>query len=152
MGLVAITVTEPPVSESAEDDVAERFRRAIGEFNCRHFFECHETLEAIWIEDVRSHERRFFQGILQVAVGLLHLSNLNHRGATNLLERGCDKLERFRPQQYGVDVDRLLRDARACREAVTRLGKDRLEQFDRALIPTIELGDLRALEEDWREV
>ncbi len=151
MGLLAIRLTHQPVTETGEGDVAARFRRAIGELNSRHFFECHETLEALWIEDVRSHERRFFQGILQVAVGLLHLSNLNHRGAKNLLERGCDKIERFRPWQYGVDVDRLLRDACACRDAVTRLGKDRLEEFDRALIPTIELGDLGALEEDWQD-
>ena len=129
--------------------VSDRFRQAIDEFNRRFFFECHETLEGIWMEDPRSHERRFFQGILQVAVGFLHLSNLNYTGARNLLTRGSNKLEPFRPTQYGVDLETLLKEVDDCRTELARLGSERLVDFDPTLIPSIELGSLAQLEAEW---
>ena len=137
---------------SADDvaqDIAVRYRQAITEFNTRFFFECHETLEGIWIEDTRAHERRFFQGLLQVGVGYLHLSNLNYRGAVNLLTRGIEKLERFRPAQYGVDVDAFLADVSKSLREIERLGPDSLELFDPLLIPTIDLESVAQLEAEW---
>ena len=37
-------------------DIAE-FRRAIGEFNDGHYFECHDTLETLWLAS--GEEKRF---------------------------------------------------------------------------------------------
>ena len=136
--------------EDSPAPVSDRFRQAIDEFNGRLFFECHETLEGIWMEDPRSHERRFFQGILQVAVGFLHLSNLNYTGARNLLARGSDKLEPSRPTQYGVDIETLLTAVDDSRTDIERLGPERLVDFDAKLIPTIKLGSLAQLEAEWK--
>ena len=141
--------SENRAEPDTDADVAARFRRAIDEFNSRFFFECHETLEGIRMEDPRSDARRFFQGLLQVAVGFLHLSNLNFRGAVNLLERGSAKLERFRPEHCGVDVGDLLRDVAASRAEIERLGPERLADFGAGLVPTIELGSVGQLEVEW---
>ena len=127
----------------------DRFRRAVGEFNAHRFFDCHETLEHLWLDDAQFPHRGVFQGILQVAVGFYHLSNGNFRGARNLLHRGIKKLSAFPPTFYGVNVAGLIESARRCRDEIVRLGPARLDEFDARLIPTIELGSLDDLERDW---
>ena len=44
----------------AKDD--PRFLKGIDEFNEELFFECHETLEEIWLED-HGEDRKFYQGL-----------------------------------------------------------------------------------------
>ena len=131
--------------------VKRRFKQAIDEFNRRLFFECHETLEAIWMDDPRPVEREFFQGILQIAVGFYHLSGLNYVGARNLLNRGIQRVDKFYPERYGVNAAELAASARRCLDEIERLGKDGLKRFDQSLIPTIRLGSLDALEKEWAQ-
>ena len=134
---------------TSESDIATRFRKGIDEFNDRLFFECHETLEGIWMEDPNPRTRLFFQGLIQVSVGFHHLDNVNFKGARNLLERGSGKLEPFAPTRHGVDVAGLLDAVAACRAEIAQLGRDRLSEFDVTLVPTITLGNLDELEAEW---
>ena len=65
----------------------QAFWQGVEEFNQQQFYACHDTLEAIWIEAPES-DKRFYQGVLQVAVGCYHLSNNNCvRFYTHLLFR-----------------------------------------------------------------
>ncbi len=66
----------------AQDD--PRFIKGIDEFNQRLFFECHETLEAIWLEE-HGEERRFYQGIIQIAAGYFKLEQGVPAGAHQTL-------------------------------------------------------------------
>jgi hypothetical protein len=63
------------------------FWQGVEQFNQRQFYACHDTLEAIWIE-AGEPDKKFYQGVLQVAVGLYHLGNDNWRGAVILLGEG----------------------------------------------------------------
>ena len=49
-----------------------RLQKGIEEFNQQLFFECHETLEEIWLEE-HGEDRRFYQGIIQIAAGYYKL-------------------------------------------------------------------------------
>jgi hypothetical protein len=112
--------------------------RGIEEFNARQFFECHETLEALW----RSEEhliRYLYQGILQVGVGYYHLSRGNHHGAVTKLRTGCELLDFYAPRCQGVEVAALLDAARRSRVRLIELGPERMGEFDHSLIPRIEL-------------
>jgi predicted metal-dependent hydrolase len=131
-------------------DVPRLYRTGIEQFNRREFFECHETLELIWREENRRHVRLFFQGLIQVAVGFLHLSAGNIRGARSLLRRGSEKLADFQPYHYGVRLDVFLPQVRACFREIERLGQDRLHEFPSSLLPTIELGDIDDLVAEWK--
>jgi len=113
-------------------------RVGIEQFNRGEYFECHETLEALWLAEPTSL-RRLYQGILQVGVGLHHLRAGNYRGASGLLARGTGYLEPFAPRCLGVDVAGILAAARRCQAAVTALGPERLEAFDWRLVPRIEI-------------
>lgn len=69
------------------------------EFNAGYYFECHDTLEEAWA-GIRGEARDFFQGLIQVSVGLYHWRNGNAGGAATMLERGEKRLSRY-PATYG---------------------------------------------------
>ncbi|WP_338441413.1 DUF309 domain-containing protein [Synechococcus elongatus IITB4] len=84
-----------------------RYHEGIALFNQRQFYACHDIFEALWHEAIEP-DRTFLQGILQIAVGLHHLSNLNRRGATILLGEGGARLQDYQPDYAAVDVSDLL--------------------------------------------
>ncbi len=112
--------------------------RGIEQFNHREYFECHETLEAIWIKEPRPI-RTLYKGILQVGVGCYHLLRGNYRGAIIKLDSGARYLEAFTPCCLSVDVARLIADARALHTALTRLGPDHFREVDLGLLPQVHL-------------
>jgi len=114
---------------------------AIHEFNAGKFFEQHETLELLWRAEP-DEIRALYQGILHVGVAFHHLLNGNHHGAVTKLGTGVAMLEHFAPTCMGVDVSRLVTEARAARERLVELGEERLDEFDRSLIPRVHLVHL----------
>lgn len=95
----------------------------VRQFNDGQYFECHETLEALWKAE-RRPLRQLYQGVLQIGVALLHLERGNQRGAVRLLERGLNHLRWFTPACQGVDVMTLIADAEACLVAVKSIGSE----------------------------
>lgn len=85
---------------------------AINLFNAGSYFTCHELLEALWL-DTRDPHRDLYQGVLQIGIGLLHLQRGNVNGARNLLQRGSELIQPFIPSCFGLDLDKLSRDARS---------------------------------------
>ena len=57
------------IGEIMEVQHDPRFLKGIEEFNQGLFFECHETLEEIWLEE-HGEDRAFYQGIIQIAATL----------------------------------------------------------------------------------
>jgi uncharacterized protein len=90
----------------AQDD--PRFLKGIDEFNQRLFFECHETLEEIWLEE-RGEDRRFYQGIIQVAAGYFKLEQGVPAGAIKLWHSGLEKLEPYAPVYLGINLESFVR-------------------------------------------
>ncbi len=110
----------------------------IEQFNHHEYFECHETLEGIWIKE-RRPIRTLYKGILQVGVGCYHLLRGNYRGAIIKLDSGARYLEPFAPQCMGVDVARLIADARTLHATLTQLGPDHFRKVDLSLLPIIQV-------------
>jgi uncharacterized protein len=84
-----------------------RFLKGIDEFNQRLFFECHETLEAIWLED-HGEDRKFYQGIIQIAAGYFKWQQGVPAGAIKLWRTGLEKIETYGPVHFGVNVEALV--------------------------------------------
>ena len=118
------------------DGLPDLVRRGIEEFNRGEFFECHEYLEDAWMEEP-GRVRFLYQGILQVGVGFYHQQNGNWRGATGVLRGGIERLREFEPETLGLDVAKLVRESERCLEELERLGRDRVREFDSALIPRV---------------
>jgi predicted metal-dependent hydrolase len=125
-------------SPSHDDPPPAELLLGIAQFNHGEYYECHETLEALWLAEP-TPLRRLYQGILQVGVGLHHLRAGNYRGASGLLARGRGHLEAFAPRCLGVDVASLLVATRRCEVELAALGPTRIAEFDWRLAPRIEV-------------
>lgn len=85
------------------------FIRYLHHFNVeRDYFECHEVMEELWIEEGRDP---LWQGLLQVAVGLYHARNDNVSGAIKLFTQALDKINRYPERQLGIDLAALIADS-----------------------------------------
>ena len=104
------------------------FEQGIAEFNQQQFYACHDTLEAIWV-DAEEVDKRFYQGVLQVAVGCYHLSNDNLRGAIILLGEAVRRLCDYQPDYEGVDVELLLEQASQLLKALQQLPPEYTAEF-----------------------
>ena len=96
---------------SDKDD--PRFHKGIDEFNERLFFECHETLEEIWLE-VHGEDRKFYQGLIHAAVSLFHFEEGNLGGARKMHDSTRKYLEPFAPEFMGLDLAAFLADYADC--------------------------------------
>jgi predicted metal-dependent hydrolase len=74
----------------------------------RDYFECHEVMEELWLEEGRSP---LYQGLLQVAVGLYHHFNGNASGSIKLLTAALEKLTPYPLDSLGIDLEKLIKDS-----------------------------------------
>lgn len=68
-----------------------RFQAGVELFNQREWYAAHDAFEALW-HDTEDPERRWLQGIVQIAVAMVHVERGNHNGALILLGEGCTRL------------------------------------------------------------
>jgi hypothetical protein len=112
------------------------FWQGIAQFNQGAFYDCHDTLEAVWMV-APTREKPFYQGILQIAVGLYHLSNHNWRGAAILLGEGSRRLEAYESEFHRVNVSDLLDRADLWLQTLHDLGPDQVVPVAAALLPDV---------------
>ena len=121
------------------DSPSGELLQAVGEFNRRDWYECHETLEELWVGS-EFEPRWLYQGMLQVAIALLHWRNGNYGGACSLLTGGTDYLKRVGPVCLRIDVASLVAESEIFREELTRLGPERMAELSTDLIPNVRLA------------
>jgi CheY-like chemotaxis protein len=110
----------------------------IEQFNRGEYWECHETLEKLWIAEKRPI-RDLYQGILQIGVAFHHLRDHNYPGAIKMLRRGLPRLAGLPEVCQGVPVLALARRARSVHDQVVALGAEGSEAFDPGTLPRIVL-------------
>ncbi len=113
------------VSNCYSDSIDSPLGEGVYLFNSGEYYACHDQLEAIWME-ANTLEKPFYQGILQIAVGLYHLGNHNWQGASILLGEGVNRLRPFEPAYAGVDVERLVDCGWAWLTALHQTGRERV--------------------------
>lgn len=118
------------------------FLRGIEQFNRGEFFECHDTLEAIWAGS-GGRERVFLQGLIQTAVGFYHFGNGNPSGALSQWSRGAEKLKPFGPEFRGVRITRLLACVSAWKARAERTLMGARDNDENIELPTIEIINKR---------
>lgn len=106
----------------------DEFWQGVEQFNHQEYYACHDTLEALWIEAVEP-QKRFYQGVLQIAVACHHLLNLNWRGAVILLGEGLGRLKDYQPDYEGIDVTSLLMQSAELLQALQQAGQEQVEDF-----------------------
>jgi uncharacterized protein len=107
---------------------SQEFWQGVAEFNRGEFYACHDTLEAIWMEALET-DKRFYQGVLQIAVGCYHLHNSNWRGAVILLGEGIKRLCDYQPVYEEIDVTQLLVDSRQLLQELQQIEPEQIQSF-----------------------
>ncbi|MGB2695151.1 MAG: DUF309 domain-containing protein [Dehalococcoidia bacterium] len=110
----------------------------VAQFNAGYYFQAHETLEDIWYPSPPP-ARTFLQGIIQLAAGFVHLMRHEYPGTIGLLDAALDKLSGAPADFLGIDIARLVSEARRARDELAALGLERFEEWDQTRIPTIHL-------------
>ena len=119
--------------------------QGIAEFNAGEYYACHDTLEALWMDSI-DPDKKFYQGVLQIAVACYHLHNRNWRGAVTLLGEGIGRLPYYQPVYAGIDVAGLIRDSSNLLKILQSIGVDGIGDFvdrlaqDSTLLPVVRFA------------
>ena len=96
------------------DDVKKEdlFIKGLVEYNNKNFYDAHEFWEELW-SDYKLEEANLIQGLIQVAVGYYHLSNLNQKGSIGLFTKSIKKLDPYvDSKSLPVDIALIIEDAK----------------------------------------
>jgi hypothetical protein len=127
----------PPLDPQQQHEL---FHRGVALFNGVRYWHAHEAWETLW-RAAPDEERDFYQGLIMVAAGLLHLQRRNLRGARNKLAEGVARLRPYMPTQRGIFVDEVV--VRAER-ILAELDDGRLPYLIPPVIRFVEPDDSRA--------
>jgi uncharacterized protein len=118
------------------ENLPTEFWEGVEQFNRGEFYTCHDTLEAIWIPALEP-EKQLYQGIIQIAVALYHLSNGNWRGTVILMGEGLNRLRHYPDDHEGLDLGELRSAIATLLEVIQNLGPERVN----TLVWQSALGD-----------
>lgn len=126
------------------DQPPHEFWQGVAQFNQRQFYACHDTLEAVWLEAPESH-KKFYQGILQIAVACYHLSNFNWQGAVILLGEGIKRLSYYESTEFNINLELLIEESLALLTTLQQINPDQVALLAHylGLISTDNLDDLK---------
>jgi hypothetical protein len=110
----------PPLDPQEAHDL---LHQGVALFNGSRYWHAHEVWETLW-RAADEDDRDFYQGLIQVAAGLLHLQRRNARGARNKLREGLAKLKQYEPAYRDLVLN----------ELVAR-GSLILDDLDKGLLP-----------------
>ena len=117
----------------------DHYLTGIEYFNDCQFFEAHEAWEELWTE-YQGPSRKFYQGLIQVAVCLHHFGNGNVRGAKKLFQSSTNYLSAYVPWHEGIDLEKLLAQLQSCCTDILASQEEFPEiEIDPELIPEIHL-------------
>ncbi|MGB0453514.1 MAG: DUF309 domain-containing protein [Bacteriovoracaceae bacterium] len=99
-----------------------KLKRGVKLFNSGHYWECHEEIEDLWIEEL-GPVRYVYWAIIQLATALYHFEDENFAGARGMLHKTHEKV--LKAQKGGAESDLLFRFLK------WKIIKDRVLSLDR---------------------
>jgi hypothetical protein len=120
------------------DSYDPRYLAGILLFNEQGFFEAHEVWEDLWSES-HGEERRFYQGLIQAAVGLCHFSNGNLGGAVKLYRSSRDYMNALGARFLGLDIALFWQQMDRCFQPLMEKTPDRALRPRAEWLPCITL-------------
>jgi predicted metal-dependent hydrolase len=123
-----------------DTDYDLRYLAGIVLFNRGDYFEAHEVWEDLWM-DCAGPDKKFYQGLIQAAVGLCHFCNGNVRGAHKLYHSAREYMNRFGSPHLGLDVHAFWEQMAVCFKELLALPELNVRvEPDDDLLPTLTLS------------
>ena len=111
------------------------FHDGILAFEKHEFYDAHEYWEELW-SDYQLSDAKFIQGLIQLAVGYFHISNLNINGARGLFTKCLPKLQEYSPKYRDIDIKNIITYVEKTLDYLT-VNQD-LSKFDWSLVPNLK--------------
>jgi uncharacterized protein len=115
------------------DEHLNKMEEAIHLFNDQKYWECHEALEDLWMEDRNDPARNVYWAVIQIAASCIHYRDGNLIGAQGMLNKAKEKFRRCREQNILTDV------------ALKYLDWDKLEHLVFAVKEEAKLEDFHSI-------
>jgi predicted metal-dependent hydrolase len=93
--------------------------KGIALFNDQKFWHAHEAWERDWLQ-ASGEEKRFLQGLIQLAAAYHHVQRRTYRGGVRLFDAALRKLEGFADDHLGVNRTEAVARASEHREKIAR--------------------------------
>ena len=136
---LSVSSTHPPAFLAPKWIPPIKLVEALSLFNRRYYWETHEILEELWLEE-RGRPKLFYQGIIQAAAALYHVLNANPRGVIKLAEDSIAKLNPYLPAYESIPLAALIESlGRYVEQSREILGSVRTG-FNYDDLPTLVLG------------
>lgn len=74
----------------------EKMKSGIKCFNDQHYWECHEELEHVWLEDRQDPHRYVYWAVIQVAASMVHYREGKLVGAAGMMNKAREKFRKCR--------------------------------------------------------
>lgn len=113
--------------------------KAVSLFNRRYYWETHEILEDLWMDEY-GPDRLFLQGIIQAAAALYHVLNANPKGVIKLAEDSRAKLIPYLPSRYEIPLAGLLEALELYAQQSREILGGTLTGFDYDRLPVLTIG------------
>jgi len=75
-----------------------KMEESINLFNEQKYWECHETLEDLWMEDRQDAARNIYWAVIQVAAACIHYRDSKIIGAQGMINKAKEKFRRCHEQ------------------------------------------------------
>ncbi len=87
-------------------------------FNAQLYYEAHDVLEEVWLPIRGQAQAKFYQGLIQMAGGFVHLQK-ERLGPASRSSRSRSRISNFTPDRHaGIDLTAIRDVCRRYREAV----------------------------------
>jgi predicted metal-dependent hydrolase len=115
---------EALLAEIADDGL--HARHYLGYFKCFNgqlYYEAHDVLEELWLPLRGTPQARFYQGLIQLAGGFVHLQKNRIAPASRLFALALANFEPYPAHHAGIDLDAVRRLCREHRQAILDSGE-----------------------------
>jgi predicted metal-dependent hydrolase len=94
-------------------------------FNAQLYYEAHDVLEEVWLPIRGQAQARFYQGLIQMAGGFVHLQKQRLGPAARLFALALANFEDYPARHAGIDLEAIREICRHHRQAVIDSGETR---------------------------
>ena len=117
------------------EQMNELFKKGLDDYESGEYFEAHESWEDLW-SDFNFSDRKFIQGLIQLAVSFVHLGNGNLIGAKSLLKKCQNKFIDYRGIHRGINLEELKYSIEVVEIVYNDLSDSK--EFDWDLVPVLK--------------
>jgi predicted metal-dependent hydrolase len=110
-------------------------------FNAQLYYEAHDVLEEVWLPIRGQAQAKFYQGLIQMAGGFVHLQKQRLGPAARLFALALVNFEPYPARHGGIDLDAIREICRQHRQAVIDSGET-LNPWSKDHAPQLALPSL----------